>query len=449
MARQSYSEDMKLHLRQHYRKNPHLTQIQLLKWFKKTYKKPLRQALISDWLSNKFTHLDGVTKAPITNRRMRESLYPELDKALFEWYSKIEEGRWVRPIEIIEQAKLLWPTIYPNQIQPQFSTGWLTGFRNRYKARNLKGIQDVTGESEGHILILEKIRKKMEKYSPAEIYRCDETGIFFNDFQNKSLANKLHKGGQYSDSRFTVYLCSNGDGSDKIIPWIIANDQVPGVSRKEFTSQNCVWRRSPNSWMNTSQMVEWLMNFDKHVGRRIFPLPFEEKKMLLLMDDFSAHRKAVELCNTSGALKNTEVCFLPPTTTSEKPLLNGFIHRFRANYQESIGLYAIDQYDSGCKDLNKMSISDAVKSTIEAWSRVSRSTIRYTWNQSKVCQIPLDKAILDSDVEQIQQEKKSHSDIYIQLCSQLDKRQLLNRITLMDYPSHDDDDGDDDEEENL
>lgn len=353
-----------------------------MKWFKKTYKKPLRQALVSLWLSNRFAYLDGITKATTTKRR--PSLYPELDKALFEWYSKIEEGRWVRPNEIVDQAKMLWPTMYPNKNQPQFSTGWLNGFRNRYKAKNIYCGIDSRSSTANNILQLEKIKKKMEAYSPEEIYRCDETGMFFNDFQSKGLAAKIHKGGEYSYKRMTVYLCCNGDGSDKLIPWIIANAQIPGVSRDEFTSPKCIWRRSINSWMNTSQMVEWLMNFDKNAERRIFPLPFEKKKMLLLMDDFSAHRKAVELCTASSSLKNTEVCFLPPPTAPETPLPHGFVQKFRDNYRESIGSYAIDEYDSGCKDLNKMSISDSVNWTVAAWAKVSRSAIRYTWNKSKI-----------------------------------------------------------------
>ena len=65
--------------------------------------------------------------------------------------------------------------------------------------------------------------------------------------------------------------------------------------------------------MTTVIMTEWLTWFNKRMyGRRV----------LLLLDNFSAHEVAVRTLTENNTLKNTRVEFLPPNYTSIYQLLN-------------------------------------------------------------------------------------------------------------------------------
>ena len=59
--------------------------------------------------------------------------------------------------------------------------------------------------------------------------------------------------------------------------------------------------------MTTVIMLKWLTWFDKRMHSR---------KILLLIDGFSAHKAAVRTLIENGSLKNTRVEFLPPNCTS-------------------------------------------------------------------------------------------------------------------------------------
>jgi hypothetical protein len=58
--------------------------------------------------------------------------------------------------------------------------------------------------------------------------------------------------------------------------------------------------------MTTVIMLKWLTWFDKRIHGR---------KILLLIDGFSAHKAAVRILIENSSLKNTRVEFLPPNCT--------------------------------------------------------------------------------------------------------------------------------------
>ena len=70
----------------------------------------------------------------------------------------------------------------------------------------------------------------------------------------------------------------------------------------------CYWRCNSKAWMKTDIMLEWLYWFDQQVTGR---------KVLLLMDNFSAHVAAVE-ASRIRPLQNTVICWLPPNATSAR-----------------------------------------------------------------------------------------------------------------------------------
>ena len=65
------------------------------------------------------------------------------------------------------------------------------------------------------------------------------------------------------------------------------------------------YRANKKAWMNTEVMSNWLRWFDSQM---------EGRKVVFLMDNFSAHISAVD--ELSPPLRNIEVLWLPPNTTS-------------------------------------------------------------------------------------------------------------------------------------
>jgi hypothetical protein len=104
------------------------------------------------------------------------------------------------------------------------SNYWLERFRARHN------IQFKVISGEGAAVNFETVEdwkarlpKILESYYPADIYNCDETGLFFKIKPDRSLTigENYCKGGKRSKDRYTVLLCTNWAGTDKIIPIVI------------------------------------------------------------------------------------------------------------------------------------------------------------------------------------------------------------------------------------
>lgn len=67
--------------------------------------------------------------------------------------------------------------------------------------------------------------------------------------------------------RFTVLLCSNADGTDKVRPLVIGTAHRPrcfqGRTPGECGFDYAVYKKS---WMTTEIFFEWLKRFDEHIG---------------------------------------------------------------------------------------------------------------------------------------------------------------------------------------
>jgi hypothetical protein len=69
----------------------------------------------------------------------------------------------------------------------------------------------------------------------------------------------------------------------------------------------------------------------------------ENRKVLLLMDNFSAHESAVKELGGETALSNVEIEWLPPNTTSYwQPLDQGIMASFKLQYRK-MDIYRISR----------------------------------------------------------------------------------------------------------
>ena len=63
----------------------------------------------------------------------------------------------------------------------------------------------------------------IEHYDPTDVFNCDETGLFYKLMPDSSLVIDKNdcRGGKKSKERYTVMLCANWAGTEKLKPVVI------------------------------------------------------------------------------------------------------------------------------------------------------------------------------------------------------------------------------------
>ena len=230
---------------------------------------------------------------------------------------------------------------------PQFSNVWLEGFKKRHGIK--QRIRHGEAASLDDTAVTEQIlgvQTATRAYNPCDIYNCDETGLFWKATPDRGLTTQQYSGTKKHKDRITVYFCCNADGTDKLPLWIIgkaANPRSFGNAKINFNALNCIYKSNSKAWMISDLMVEWLRWFERHIGNR---------KVLLLIDDFSAHKVAVEIIKQHRPFQNILVAWLPPNSTSKtQPLDQGIIASFKAQYRKRWLFYMLDELDRNTQPL--------------------------------------------------------------------------------------------------
>ncbi|KAF2164155.1 hypothetical protein M409DRAFT_25501 [Zasmidium cellare ATCC 36951] len=226
------------------------------------------------------------------------------------------------------------------------------------------------------------LQARLARYPLEDQYNCDETGLFWKMVPDRALSTVPVPGHKKEKVRITVHHCVNATGSHKLQPWIIGRYQRPrcfAAAGVQIERLDCTYRANKKSWMTGPIMLQWLRWFDSQMsGRRV----------VLVMDNFSAHETAVNELDTLPAeygLRNTEVVWLPPNTTSKsQPLDQGIIATFKACYRRHWLRYMADEVEEERDPLKTMNLLKAIRFVIRAWHEVSTQTITNCWNHSAI-----------------------------------------------------------------
>lgn len=140
-----------------------------------------------------------------------------------------------------------------------------------------------------------------------------------------------------------MHFAVNQDASERLPPWIIGRSATPhafSATRINIQSLGVYWRHNKSAWMTGAIMEEWLRWFDLRITGR---------KVALLMDNFSAHEKAVQEINMSSQpLQNTLIIWLPANTTSKyQPLDQGIINTWKTLWRQQWVRYMLQEYEAG------------------------------------------------------------------------------------------------------
>jgi hypothetical protein len=375
MPRQPIPNSQKAALREQRRLHPTATQKQLAHWFFETFKHHPTQSTLSAILSSKYQYLDTETTAHLSKaKRRRAAKWPDLEAALLHWIN-LAQGKIPISQEVIrEKARFFWNQLsaYEGIAMPTFSNGWLAAFQNResIRDRTLFGEDGSTPAAAAKAMI--PIRQALEAYDPKDIFNCDETALYWKRIPDRSLTTKALPGQKQQKARISVLFCCNADGSEKLHPWFIGTAQKPrafAATRININNLNLRWKSNTKAWMVGKFFEEWLRWFDQQMIHR---------KVVLLMDNFSAHESAVRAINNSSwQLQNTLIIWLPANSTSQfQPLDQGIIRTWKAYWKRQWIRFMLDEFDNGRDPIKSMNVLKVLQWAIQAWELdVSSETI--------------------------------------------------------------------------
>jgi hypothetical protein len=212
------------------------TQKELIAWFAaQPSGRPLTQGQISTVLSPTYIYLDtDLRKASqLGSKRHLKGNYPDLEDALFHWQQQIQKKKGIITGDILKsQAYKIWNHLpqYNKKEEPKWSNGWLDRFKRRYNIKEYRQHGEGASAEVNTLLAIQQIndlRLEYSNYHPCDIFNMDETGLFWKLQPDRSLATEQTSGGKKSKDRITIALCTNGDSSEKLDPWIIGRSKNP------------------------------------------------------------------------------------------------------------------------------------------------------------------------------------------------------------------------------
>ena len=220
--------EMCLYWREHrVSKSSRLTQDHLRNHFSKQFQISIPKSTIIDIFKSSDRYINFDTTDIPNKMRIRGARYPELEEALYLWFSEMRAFK--APVN--DQMLILKAQYYSQMlincegkpiIDPKFkfSGSLIEGFRERHH------INFKTLHGEGASFNLDEINKfRMElkeitrHYQPKDIYNADEYVLFYKLLPNRTLANKNDKderGTKTNIERITAMVCCNADGSNKM-----------------------------------------------------------------------------------------------------------------------------------------------------------------------------------------------------------------------------------------
>ena len=344
---------------------------------------------------------------------------------------------------------------YSNEPQPRFSTGWLDAFKARYKIKKFRrhkesgAVDRVVVEEE-----LSKLREDLKDVDSEDIYNMDETGLFWKTSLDGTLATEQTPGGKHEKARITANFCCNVTGTRKLKPWFIGKAKIPrcfGSSGVKADNLAMVWRANKTVWMTGVIFKEYLLWFDIQV---------EGRKVVLLIDGFSAHKTGLDLLLEARptGLRNTTVIFLPANATSIcQPLDQGIIRAWKAHYRKRWLSFVCSEYDADRDPIASMNVLQAVQWGIAVWEGdVTPTTIHNCWIKARVLGPkygPMTKRIarVTGWEAEVAQDTRIYDDVLTQMDKQIkvlaSKEKIKSAMNVARFLNPADEDVDDKEED--
>ncbi|GBP89083.1 Tigger transposable element-derived protein 4 [Eumeta japonica] len=267
------------------------------------------------------------------------------------------------------------------------SSSWVQRFRARHNIVAKKVCGEAAGVPEGvtEKWLSHKWPALSEGYTPEEIFNADETGLFYNLIPDKTLKFKGEecKGGKLSKTRITLLVAANMSGSCKRKLLVIGKAKKPRCF-KNIHSLPVTYENNTRSWMTSQIFEKWLRSWDAE-------LKSGGNKILLLVDNRPAHPVV-------SNLKCIKLVFLPPNVTSVlQPMDQRVTKASKTQYRKLQVLQMIQNIENG-EDTKSLSVLDANLMILEAWEKVTQTTIANCFCHTDFKDLSPSQAESDDDI---------------------------------------------------
>ena len=174
----------------------------------------------------------------------------------------------------------------------------------------------------------------------------------------------------------TVFVCTNGAGSERRPLLVIGNSNrprsFPGKSRKDFM---LMYRRKKRTWMRSEVFSDWLLEFDEYISQ------FCKRHIAIIIDNASCHKKSTDEIR----LKNIETFYLPPNTSSlTQPKNAGVIASTKHRFRRKQARHALHVIDKKKNDEYKTDLYTVCSWLCKAWDELECGLIRNFWCLTQV-----------------------------------------------------------------
>lgn len=354
------------------KKNKNLKQTDLVVWVEKTFNKKIHRTTVSKILSS-----DIILNENTDNfHRSTQVKYPQLEEKLKIWFFKYENLTTISNLMIIEKAKQFAQQLSIPEGSLNFSDGWLSSFKRRNKIKRITTFGESGSANLNYIESeLPEILSKIKNFNPNDVFNFDETALFYKLEPDKTLATKRLEGRKKNKERITVGFCVNSTGTEKMVPVIIGKYLNPRCFKNiNLTNVGIKYFANTKAWMTITIFRNWLITFDK-----LIRISNPKRKVLLILDNAGCHKL------NGLELKNVEILFLPPNTTTKlQPLDAGIIASFKAKYRQKLIRFLLNNIETQPLIKQSLSLLEAIRFIVKSWDEVTEDTIKHCWNHTKL-----------------------------------------------------------------
>ncbi|CAF3816564.1 unnamed protein product [Rotaria sordida] len=331
---------------------------------------------VSNILKRKLEYTDDyeLNRNKKLKRKSKNEFNQDINTHVYEWFT-LQRSKNI-PISgpILQQYARDIAQQLDESTNFRASNGWLNRFRTRYNIH----FRTICGEARAvdpNTVNDWKIRLHsiIEHYDACNIFNCDETSLFYKLMPDRSLVVNRNdcRGGKRSKDRYTVMLCSNMLGTEKLKPVVIGKYAKPrcfkNIDIKKLPVQ---WFSNRSAWMNSRIFTQWLEDLDLCMRK-------QKRHILMFLDNAPVHPQDIQL-------ENIKLKFFPPNTTAIiQPMDQGIIRAFKAYYRRYLVKHIIANATvaTTADDINVTAL-DAVYWIDSAWSAVTETSIRNTFRSA-------------------------------------------------------------------
>ncbi|CAF3999186.1 unnamed protein product [Rotaria sordida] len=331
---------------------------------------------VSNILKRKLEYTDDyeLNRNKKLKRKSKNEFNQDINTHVYEWFT-LQRSKNI-PISgpILQQYARDIAQELDESTNFRASNGWLDRFRTRYNIH----FRTICGEARAvdpNTVNDWKVRLHsiIEHYDACNIFNCDETSLFYKLMPDRSLVVNRNdcRGGKRSKDRYTVMLCSNMLGTEKLKPVVIGKYAKPrcfkNIDIKKLPVQ---WFSNRSAWMNSRIFTQWLEDLDLCMRK-------QKRHILMFLDNAPVHPQDIQL-------ENIKLKFFPANTTAIiQPMDQGIIRAFKAYYRRYLVKHIIANATvaTTADDINVTAL-DAVYWIDSAWSAVTETSIRNTFRSA-------------------------------------------------------------------